>query len=421
MSFNRSKCGLVPEIVEQAGAFSALRRDLHAHPELSYEEHRTSRLVLERLRSWGIEAHQGLAGTGVVGVLRAGESSRRIGLRADMDALPVTEANQFAHASTQPGKMHACGHDGHTVMLLAAAKHLAETKAFDGQVVFIFQPAEERGAGAQRMIQEGLFEKYPCDVVFGIHNWPGVPANSFAVRPGPMMAGTAGFEITVCGRSSHAAMPHLGVDTILVACQIASSLQLLVSRELNPVETAVVSITQIHGGDTMNAIPDKVGLKGTVRAFSDQVFAQIESGMRRMAGQISAAFDASVEIRFTRNYPPTINDEVQTEFAVRVMKQVCGDDAVRVDAPLTMAAEDFAYMLQTKPGCYALLGNGSGDHREPDHGGGPCMLHNSSYDFNDDLIATGASYWVRLVEAYLVPVPASRATHAAPEQVALEQ
>jgi len=393
--------GLVPAIVKQTAEFIALRRHLHADPELSYEEHRTSRLVLERLQSWGIEAHRGLAGTGVIGVLRSGRSERSIGLRADMDALPVTEVNRFSHASTSPGKMHACGHDGHTVMLLAAAKHLAGQRDFDGQVVFIFQPAEERGAGAQRMIQEGLFERHRCDAVFGIHNWPGLPANLFSVGSGSMMAGTAGFEIAVSGKSSHAAMPHLGVDAIVVACQLATSLQLLVSREINPVEAAVVSITQIHGGDTMNVIADSVQLKGTVRAFSDEVFAQTEQGMRRIAAQVAGAFGATAEITFTRNYPPTINDHTQTELALRAMKQVCGSDRVRTDAPLTMAAEDFAYMLRVKPGCYAFLGNGSGDHRAPDHGGGPCILHSTSYDFNDDLIATGASYWVRLVESYL--------------------
>ena len=392
---------LINEIVMNADKFAALRRDLHAHPELSYEEHRTSRMVAEQLQSWGIEVHTGLAVTGVVGVLRCGNSERYIGLRADMDALPVDEINQFAHASTYPGKMHACGHDGHTVMLLAAAEYLATSKSFDGTVVFIFQPAEERGAGALRMITEGLFDRFPCDAVFGIHNWPGLAAGTFAVRSGPMMAGTAGFEIVVQGKSCHAAMPHLGVDPIAVACQLGSSLQLLVSRTLNPVDAAVLSITQIHAGETMNTTPESAVLKGTVRAFSVEVFDQVEAGMRRIATQTAAAFGATVELSFQRNYPPLINDKTQTEFAVMAMRQVCGKEAVSDDAPLTMASEDFAYMLQARPGCYALLGNGMGDHRLPDHGGGPCMLHNGSYDFNDDLIAVGASYWVRLAEAFL--------------------
>jgi len=396
---------LIPGIVLRAEKFAALRRDLHAHPELSYEEYRTSRMVAEYLQSWGIEVHAGLAVTGVVGVLRCGSSERSIGLRADMDALPVSEINQFAHASIYPGKMHACGHDGHTVMLLAAAEYLATSKSFDGTVVFIFQPAEERGAGALRMISEGLFEKFPCDAVFGIHNWPGLPVGSFAVRSGPMMAGTAGFEILVQGRSSHAAMPHLGVDPIATACQLVSSLQLLVSRTLNPVDAAVLSITQIHAGDTMNTTPESATLKGTVRAFSNEVFDQIEIGMKRIATQTAAAFGATVTFTFSRNYPPTVNDKAQTEFALWAMKQVCDVKAVCADAPLTMASEDFAYMLQARPGCYAFLGNGVGDHRMPDHGAGPCMLHNGSYDFNDDLIAIGASYWVTLAESFLeVPV-----------------
>ena len=394
---------LVPEIILSAEKFSALRRDLHAHPELSYEEHRTSRIVAELLRSWGIEVHTGLAVTGVVGVLRRGSSHRSIGLRADMDALPVSEANEFAHASTHPGKMHACGHDGHTAMLLCAAEYLATSKAFDGTVVFIFQPAEERGAGALRMMTEGLFEKFPCDAVFSLHNWPGLAAGTFSVRSGPMMAGTAGFQIVVRGRSSHAAMPHLGVDPIAVACQMGSSLQLLVSRTLNPVDTAVLSITQIHAGETMNTIPESATMKGTVRAFSSDMFDQLEKGMERIARQTAAAFDATVEFSFSRNYPPTVNDKTQTEFALRAMRQVCNVNAVSSDAPLTMASEDFAYMLQARPGCYAFLGNRVGVHRLPDHGDGPCMLHNGSYDFNDELIAIGASYWVKLTESFLLP------------------
>lgn len=392
---------LVADVVEHLPEFIQLRRDLHAHPELSYEEHRTSRVVAGLLRSWGLEVHTGLAGTGVVGVLRGGPGTRRVGLRADMDGLPVTEANDFEHASRHPGKMHACGHDGHTVMLLAAARHLAHTRHFGGTVHFIFQPAEERGAGARRMIEEGLFEQFPCDAVFALHNWPGLPAGSFAARCGPMMAGTAGFEVKVIGKSCHAAMPHLGADPIMVACQLATALQLMMTRELNPVETAVLSVTQIHAGEAMNVIPDAAVLKGTVRAFRGPVFDQIEAGMRRVATQVCAAFGAAAQVNFSRNYPPTVNDAAQTDFAVDVMRWVAGATAVDSDAPLTLASEDFAYMLQALPGCYALLGNGDGLHRMPDHGGGPCVLHNASYDFNDDLIAVGASYWVRLAEEFL--------------------
>lgn len=392
---------LVPGVVENAGQFIALRRDLHAHPELSYEENRTSKIVAEKLKSWGIEVHCEIAKTGVIGVLKNGTSKAAIGLRADMDALPIVEANKFSHASVHTGKMHACGHDGHTVMLLAAAHYLALTKDFNGTVYFIFQPAEERGAGAQRMIDEGLFERFPCDAVFGIHNWPGLTAGSFAVRPGPIMAGTAGFEIQVEGKSSHAAMPHLGVDPILVACQLVTSLQSLISRALNPIETAVLSVTQIHAGDNMNTIPDSALLRGTVRAFSNQVFEQIREGIERISNQTAAAFDATVKVSFTRNYPPTINDAAQTQFATAVMRDLVGDDCVDSNTSMTMAAEDFSYMLQAKAGCYALLGNGFGTNRMIDHGNGPCVLHNSSYDFNDDLIATGGSYWVRLTESFL--------------------
>lgn len=392
---------LVDGIADFVPEFTRLRRDLHAHPELSYEEHRTSRIVAGLLRTWGLEVHTGLAGTGVVGVLRNGAGERRIGLRADMDALPVTEANDFAHASQEAGKMHACGHDGHTVMLLAAAQHLAQSRRFSGTVCFIFQPAEERGAGAQRMIDDGLFTRFPCDAVFALHNWPGLAAGTFAVCPGAIMAGTAGFEVTVHGRSCHAAMPHLGTDALMTACQLVTAFQLLVARELDPVDTAVLSVTQIHAGDAMNVIPDLAVLRGTVRAFSGAVFERIEAGMQRLVAQLGVAYGTTAQLRFTRNYPPTINDVAQTRFAAGVMAQVAGADAVNALASPTLAAEDFAYMLQQRPGCYALLGNGDGDHRMPDHGGGPCMLHNSSYDFNDALIPVGASYWVRLAEAFL--------------------
>ena len=392
---------LVPGVVDNADQFIALRRDLHAHPELSYEEHRTSNIVAEKLKSWGIEVHRGIAKTGVVGILRSGSSSAAVGLRADMDALPIAETNTFHHASVHAGRMHACGHDGHTVMLLAAAHYLALTKDFDGTVCFIFQPAEERGAGAQKMIAEGLFDRFPCDAVFAVHNWPGIPAGSFAVRKGPMMAGTAGFEVTVQGKSSHAAMPHLGVDPILVACQVAMGLQMLISRSINPVESAVLSVTQIHAGDSMNSIAESACLKGTVRAFSSHVFDQIGDGIERISTQVASAFGATVTVQFTKNYPPTINDAAQTEFATSVMRGLVGDSCVDRDTPLTLAAEDFSYMLRAKPGCYAFIGNDHGTHRLMEHGNGPCILHNSSYDFNDDLVAVGASYWVRLAEAFL--------------------
>lgn len=400
---NKPPSKLLPELLASASAMGVLRRDLHAHPELSYEEHRTSDLVASKLAQWNIPAVRGIAGTGLVGTLRHGSSKRSIGLRADMDALPIQEANRFAHASQHPGKMHGCGHDGHTAMLLAAAEHLAQHRHFDGTVHFIFQPAEEKGAGAQRMIQEGLFERFPCDAVFGLHNWPGMPVGNFGVKPGPMMAGTSGFEITVLGKSAHAAMPHLGVDALMAACHMAQGFQLLVSRERNPQDSAVLTITQIHAGETMNVVAEHAVLRGTVRVFDLAVLDRIEEGMRRVAHSTAAAHNASVEFGFKRNYPPLVNHAAETAIATDVMTELVGAEAVQPDITPTMAAEDFAYMLQAKPGCYAFIGNGEGEHRLVDHGGGPCLLHNTSYDFNDALIPLGGSYWVRLVERYLAP------------------
>ena len=400
MSIAPPIAGLVPEIVRDIAPFLALRRDLHAHPELSYREHRTARVVAATLRDLGLPVHEGLAGTGVVACLNGREPGLSIGLRADMDALPVRETNAFAHASRHDGVMHACGHDGHVAMLLAAAAHLARHPPARGRIVFIFQPAEEQGAGGQRMVDEGLFDRFSCDSVYALHNWPGLPEGHFAVRPGAMMAGTAGFEIVVTGRGAHAAMPHLGIDAVMVGCQVANALQLLVSRELDPVDAAVLSITQIHAGETMNAIPASAVLRGTVRAFSDEVFAQIAGGMERIASQVCGAFGARAQVRFQRNYPPLHNDPDCTETARAAMRDTVGTHRVR-EAVLTMAAEDFSYMLRARPGCYALLGAGDGDHRPPDHGGGPCTLHNGSYDFNDRLLAIGASYWVRLTARVL--------------------
>lgn len=392
---------LIERIQQFAPEMQAVRHDLHAHPELRFEEHRTSERVAHLLTQWGIEVHRGLGGTGIVGRIKNGQSPRTLGLRADMDALPVQEHNTFAHASKHHGKMHACGHDGHTAMLLAAAHYLAETRDFDGTVHLIFQPAEEGGAGAQRMIDDGLFEKFPCDAVFGLHNWPGMPVGTFGLRPGPIMASSNEFEIIVTGKGAHAAMPHLGVDPIMVACQITQGLQLLIAREKKPIEPAVISVTQIHAGDAYNVIPNEAILRGTVRTFSVELLDQIECAMQRIAQQTAAAFNASIQFRFQRNYPPTINYVHETEFAARVMEEIVGPDHVIRDREPTMGAEDFAFMLQARPGCYAFIGNGDGDHRALGHGEGPCMLHNPSYDFNDALIPLGATYWVRLTEKFL--------------------
>lgn len=397
---------LIERIQQFTPELQAIRRDLHAHPELRFEEHRTSERVAHLLKHWGIEVHRGLGGTGVVGRIKNGTSPRCVGLRADMDALPLQEHNTFAHTSKHHGKMHACGHDGHTAMLLAAARYLAETRQFDGTVHLIFQPAEEGGAGAQRMIDDGLFEQFPCDAVFGLHNWPGMAVGSFGVRPGAMMASSNEFEIVITGKGAHAAMPHLGVDPIMVACQIAQGLQLLISREKKPVEPAVISVTQIHAGDAYNVIPNEATLRGTVRTFSLEALDQLQGGMQRVAENIAAAFNASIQFHFQRNYPPTINHAHETEFAARVMEEIVGADQVVRDREPTMGAEDFAFMLQVRPGCYAFIGNGEGDHRALGHGAEPCMLHNPSYDFNDALIPLGATYWVRLTEKFLATAPA---------------
>jgi hippurate hydrolase len=392
---------IIDAIAQRAAQFGDIRRDLHAHPELCFEETRTAQRVAELLESWGVEVHRGLGRTGVVGVIdgRLG-SGRSVGLRADIDALPVTEKNTFAHASRHPGRMHACGHDGHTTMLLAAAQHLAAQRDFAGRVVCIFQPAEEGGGGAREMIKDGLFERFDVDAVFGMHNWPGIPAGHFALASGPVMASSNEFRIVVRGRGSHAAMPHLGLDPIPAACQMVQAFQTIVSRNANPQQAAVVSVTMIHGGEATNVVPDSVELEGTVRTFTDSMLDLIEARMRALAGHTAQAHGVECDFSFSRNYPPTVNHARETEFARGVAAALVGDAAVHEFEP-SMGAEDFAYMLQQRPGCYLAIGNGAGDHRSSGHGAGPCTLHNASYDFNDDIIATGASFWVQLARHWL--------------------
>ncbi|MEB0012833.1 M20 aminoacylase family protein [Glaciimonas sp. Gout2] len=392
---------LIESIIQFQSEIQAIRRDLHAHPELCYKEQRTADVVAEKLTEWHIPVIRGMGITGVVGVLKKGNGKRAIGLRADMDALPVQELNTFAHASQHEGKMHACGHDGHTAMLLGAARHLSLHGDFDGTVYLIFQPAEEGGAGAQRMIDDGLFVQCPMEAVFGMHNWPGMPAGKFGVTPGPMMASSNEFEVIIKGKGSHAAQPHKSVDPVMIAVQIAQSWQTIVARNVNPNDSAVLSITQIHSGSATNVIPDEATLIGTVRTFSVDVLDLIEERMRDIAHHTGAAFGAEVDFRFHRNYPPLVNHPTETAFAVSVMQSMSGADNVNATVEPTMGAEDFAFMLQSKPGCYVFLGNGSGDHRDGGHGLGPCNLHNASYDFNDELLPIGASYWVNLAEAYL--------------------
>ena len=392
---------LVEPIIAFQSELQQIRRDLHAHPELCYEEQRTADVVCARLTEWGIPVVRGLGVTGVVGIIKHGSSTRAIGLRADMDALPMHEVNSFAHASRHAGTMHACGHDGHTAMLLGAAHHLANHRNFDGTVYLVFQPAEEGGAGARRMIDDGLFEQFPMDAIYGMHNWPGMAAGSFGVVAGPMMASSNEFRVVIKGKGAHAAQPHKGVDPVMVAVQIAQAWQTIISREKNPLDTAVLSITQIHAGSATNVIPDEAIMIGTVRTFTAGVLDLIEARMEEIATHTAAGFRAGVEFNFKRNYPPLINHPEQTAFAVEAMQAVAGLDKVDTNVEPTMGAEDFAFMLQAKPGCYVFIGNGEGAHRAGGHGLGPCQLHNASYDFNDGLLAIGASYWVRLAEMRL--------------------
>ena len=391
---------LIDLIVKQSAAMATLRRDLHAHPELGFAEHRTSELVASQLTQWGIPVHRGLGRTGVVGIIRCGTSARAVGLRADMDALPIQEANTFAHASTQAGRMHACGHDGHTAMLLTAAQYLAMSPHFDGTVYVIFQPAEEGGGGAHEMIKDGLFDLFAMDAVFGMHNWPGMAQGNFAVSAGPVMASSNEFKITIRGKGAHGAMPHLGLDPVPVACQIVQAFQTIVSRNLKPIDAGVISVTMVRAGEATNVIPNFCELQGTVRSFTFEVLDLLEHRMREVAQHTAAAFGVVCDFEFRRNYPPTVNSAPEADFARKVMASLVGPDRVHAQEP-TMGAEDFAYMLMAKPGCYVFLGNGDGDHRALGHGGGPCMLHNPSYDFNDELLPLGASYWVRLAEAWL--------------------
>ncbi len=383
---------IINRIADYHDEMSRWRRDIHAHPELAFKETRTAQIVADLLQEFGIEVHRGLAKTGVVGTLCNGQGPV-IALRADMDALALDEKNDFQHSSRHPGKMHACGHDGHTSMLLGAARYLAETKHFKGTVHFIFQPAEENIGGAQVMIEEGLFEKFPCDSVYGMHNAPGMEAGSFAMRSGPVMAACDTFELRIRGRGSHAAMPHQGVDSIVVAAQIVSALQTISSRNTAPVEAAVVSVTRIHGGDADNVIPDDVVMGGTTRAFLPEVRDNFEPAIRRIAAGIASAHGASFELDYKRGYPATINHSRETAIAAAIATEIAGSEGVNLKPSPTMGGEDFSYMLEAKPGCFVFIGNGSGD--------GGRTLHNPHYDFNDDILATGASYWARLVESEL--------------------
>ncbi|MBY4594783.1 M20 aminoacylase family protein [Ottowia caeni] len=402
---------IIDAVLTHAGEIAAIRRDLHAHPELCYEEVRTADLVAQKLTEWGIPIHRGMGVTGVVGIVHGrdgGKSGRAIGLRADMDALPMTEFNTFTHASKHHGKMHACGHDGHTAMLLAAAQHFSQHRDFDGTVYLIFQPAEEGGGGAREMIKDGLFEKFPMEAVFGMHNWPGMAVGTFAVSSGPVMASSNEFKITITGKGGHAALPHTGIDPVPVACQIVQGFQTILTRNKKPVDAGVISVTMIHAGEATNVIPDSCEIQGTVRTFTFEVLDLIEKRMQEISEGVSAAFGAQCDFQFRRNYPPTINTAYEADFSRRVMAGIVGEEKALPQEP-TMGAEDFAYMLQARPGAYCFIANGDGAHRGQYEGGshdaGPCTLHNPHYDFNDDLIPLGATYWVRLAEQWLAHQP----------------
>jgi amidohydrolase len=382
-------------ICEQHALLTEWRRDLHAHPELGFRELRTASLVAERLESFGLEVHRGVGRTGVVGVLRGRGPGRSVGLRADMDALPIEEANGFAHRSRTPGVMHACGHDGHTVMLLGAAQYLAATRRFDGTAYFIFQPAEEGLGGARAMLDDGLFERFPCEAIFGVHNQPRLPVGRFAVRAGPMMAGGAFFDVDVVGVGTHAACPQAGVDALMAAVQIASTLQTVVSRNVRPVDTAVLSITQFHAGDAYNVLPQRARLSGTVRAFSNEVMGLIEANLRRTAEHVARSMGATAGVDFRLNFAPTVNDPREADFAAAVCAELVGEANVVRDPPLIMASEDFSFMLERVPGCYLNVGSGEGEDA--------CEVHNPAYDFNDEALPLGASFFARAVERRLAP------------------
>jgi amidohydrolase len=383
---------IINRIAEFHQDMSAWRQDIHAHPETAFEEHRTSALVVEKLESFGVEVHQGLAGTGVVGTISTGEGPM-IGLRADMDALHINELNNFHHKSTNDGKMHACGHDGHTAMLLGAARYLAETKRFKGTVRFIFQPAEENEGGGRKMVEEGLFEQFPVDQVFGMHNWPGMPLGEMAMTAGPQMAAVDRFTITVKGKGFHGAMPNLGVDAVLTASEIVVALQSICARNTDPLDAAVLSVAQFHAGDTANVVPDQAILNGTTRVLRPEVHDIIEASLRRICNGIASAHGAEVDIDYQKGYPATINTEAETGLAAVAAIAVVGPDKVDCHPNPSLGAEDFSYMLQERPGCYAWIGNGPGD--------GGCILHNARYDFNDEILPIGASYWATLTEQLL--------------------
>jgi hippurate hydrolase len=385
----------IADLADDAPALREIRHDIHRHPELSYEETRTSALVADLLEQWGWQVTRRIAGTGVVGTLTAGTGTKRIGLRADMDALPIVEQSGKPYASASPGKMHACGHDGHTTMLLGAARHLARTKRFDGTVHLYFQPAEEHGkpSGAERMIMEGLFERFPCDAVFGVHNHPGAQPGTFLFRRGPFMAACDQVSIEITGVGGHAARPHMSVDPVVVTASVVMALQTIVARNVDPAQAAVVTVGSMHAGTVNNVIPNRATLELSVRSFNPQVRELLKRRIRDLVETQAASYGATASVDYQEGYPVVVNSDAETDFAMQVARELVGAENVVAQTDLLMGSEDFAFMLQHRPGTFLRIGNGAGEDG--------CMVHNPHYDFNDKNLPVGAAYWARLVERYL--------------------
>src|SRR6266851_5500046 len=384
---------IIPEVLDYFDELTEIRRDIHAHPELGFTEERTGDLVAKKLAEYGCEVHRGLAKTGVVGTIRHGNSLRAIGLRADMDCLQMQEMNQFPHRSQTDGQMHACGHDGHTTMLLGAARHLAATRNFEGTVHFIFQPGEEGYGGGRVMVEEGLFDKFPCDAVFAMHNKPGIPIGHMATKAGPMLAASDRFDIRVKARGGHAAHPHLGTDPFVIGAHIVLALQTIASRNVDPVDAAVISIGLMRGGSAYNVIPDELHIGGTVRSFRPEVRDLLQRRIGEVARGAAALHEATAELSYRRGYPPTINHAAEASFAADVAAEICGEEQVERNVAPSLGGEDFSYMLQAVPGAMVWLGNGPGE--------GGCLLHNARYDFNDGAIPIAVTLFARLAEPFL--------------------
>jgi len=385
--------GVLEALRAAASEFVDIRRDIHRHPEMGFKEHRTSALVAARLKAWGYEVDVGLGGTGVVGTLRRGTGKKSIGIRADMDALPIAEASGRAWASEHPGLMHACGHDGHTAILLAAARQLAEAGDFSGTLNLIFQPAEEGLGGAVKMMDDGLFERHPCDAIFALHNSPGVPQGTLVFRDGPMMASSDAVKITLDGRGGHAAFPHRTADPVVAAASIIMALQTVVSRNVDPLHTAVVSVGTLHAGTAVNVIPETATIELSVRALDPEVRDLLEARIKALVQAQAESFGVRAQVDYHRGYAVLVNNKPETDFARQVALDLLGPGRVVLEGPQVTGSEDFSFMLQKRPGCYLLIGNGDGE--------GSCMVHNPGYDFNDDNIAAGSTYWVALAQRYL--------------------